>query len=707
MKRNKALKVIRYSVLAVISALMLSLPVCAFERTETDSYIYYSDNAITAAPDAYIFDIEITAEMLGASGADFSDVKSDGELIYLLDKSGGRILTFRRDGTEVGILGEKAGMNSPEGLFVSSDGFIYVADTGNARIVKFYPDGRIAAVVPAPDPEKTLSTVPYAPVKVVVDDAKRLYVLSKDETNGILQLGEDGTFYGFFGSVPVVPSLSELFWRKISTKEQLSRMLLFIPTEYSGLDIDESGFIYTTVSTNTDSEMREFLSTSSGQLAPVRRLNPKGSDVMLRNGVIPPMGDAVFQESTNRETNASKLIEVAYFDNGIYSVLDETRCRVFTYDSDGNMLYEFGSSGSLKGNIISPTAFCYVNSDIAVLDGSSKSLKIYIQTEYAKTVNNAVISEKKGDYETAAKAWNDVSEECAGSYIAYCGKARQAIRDRNYKLAMHFYRLADDKDGYSKSFGLYRQQLGLKATGPVIIGIAAVLVIVFVLSILRKHRKAKLHKKYTRLNSIKEKTFYGFYIMRHPFDGFWDMSFENRGSVAGATVILASVVLLNLIAAVATGYVVAGSQPVSAKLLFSGFAGILIPVGLWCLANWAVTSLMNGSGTMKRIYMYTCYSLTPLLIGFPLLIAMSNIITLEEIMLYNNFQLIMYVWMAFLLFAGTTVVHQYNAGKTLLTIFVIFVAIGIIVFLFLLCVTIFQQMSDFIKRLVEEISLRS
>ena len=77
-----------------------------------------------------------------------------------------------------------------------------------------------------------------------------------------------GEFLGFFGSVPVNPSLTERLWRMISTKEQRARMLLFIPTEYSGMDIDEAGFIYTTVATNTDSDMLRFIENGDGELAP-------------------------------------------------------------------------------------------------------------------------------------------------------------------------------------------------------------------------------------------------------------------------------------------------------------------------------------------------------------------------------------------------------------------------------------------------------
>lgn len=301
----------------------------AYYDSSLDSYSYFGKETVTSAPVAYSFDREISAKTLGVVGAcEISDIKYSAGQFYLLDKAGGRVIILSDTGELKKVIADNIGLSAPDGFFVSQNGSVYIADTENGRIVKTDADGQLTAVVSAPDSKVTLSDSAFVPIKISVDSAERLYVLSRDDTNGIYQLGLDGSFYGFYGSVPVVPSFSELLWRSVSTKEQLSKMLLFIPTEYSGMDIDEEGFIYTTVSTNTDSEMRSFLSSKSKQLAPVRRLNPKGSDVLLRNGNIPPMGDVLFDDTVTRETMASKLTEIAVYKDGIYSVLDSTRCRV-------------------------------------------------------------------------------------------------------------------------------------------------------------------------------------------------------------------------------------------------------------------------------------------------------------------------------------------------------------------------------------------
>lgn len=49
---------------------------------------------------------------------------------------------------------------------------------------------------------------------------------------------------------------------------------------------------------------------------------------------------------------------------GMYSVLDSKRGRVFTYDSQGNLLYIFGGRGDQKGQFNQPCALIYNGDEI-------------------------------------------------------------------------------------------------------------------------------------------------------------------------------------------------------------------------------------------------------------------------------------------------------------------------------------------------------
>ncbi len=696
-------------ILAIICALMMLFTVSAsaVSTSFSDSYTYNNQQKVITAPDSHEMIGVIEGKNLGTEAlSDIADIAVYNDELYILEKTQGKIFIVDKNYKLITVIGEGLELNSPEGFFVSDKGFIYVADTGNKRILKLDTKGEIIKEIGAPDSKETLSKVEFLPHKIVVDKGERLYIIVNNETNGIYQMDTDGEFLGFFGSVPVVPSFKELLWRAVSTKAQLARMLLFIPTEYSSMDIDSDGFIYTTVATNTDSEMRNYIKSggSDSTLAPVRRLNPKNNDVLIRTGSMPPAGDLIETTDWRADSGyASRFVDVAVKENGVYCALDSTRGRIFTYDKSGNLLYIFGNLSEEKDDFSSPTSVCWWGESIAVADYGNAAVKIFSPTEYALLVNKAMSAQLTGDYKASNEYWNSLLEMHSGSNLAFVGLGKNELREGNYTKAMEWFKMADDAQNYSKAFKECRQEIGTKLTGIVI---SAIVIFAIALAVGKKIYKKHKKDKEKEPNRVWEGIKYGFYIMRHPFDGFWDMQFEGRGNIRSATVILIGVVLLNLISTFSTGYLFSGNKDADFNILIQGVMTVLLPFGLWCVANWSVTSLMNGSGTFKFIYMYSCYSLTPFLIATPLLIVLSNCLSLEEVTLYTIVRLLFYIWIGFLLFVGTLVVHQYLATRTVATILVIIVAMGIIVFLFLLCITIVQQMTDFLGLLFEEINLR-
>ncbi len=701
----------RILVLSVILCIILAcfaLPVSALTIDEYEAYTYSNEQKIIVSPETYSHVLTLNFGMGGLpKNAEIADIQVYKDQLFILEKSQGRIYVVNSDGTVQNVIGNNLELNAPEGFFISQSGYIYIADTANKRIVKSDTKGKLLATVGEPDQKKTLSQVEFFPSKIVVDRGERCYVIVNNETNGIYQLDMNGNFLGFFGSVPVIPSLKELFWRSLSTKEQLSRMLLFVPTEYSSMDIDGNGFIYTTVATNTDSEMQEYIKSkgSNSNLAPIRKLNPKNIDVLIRNGSMPPAGDLI--ESTDKidSGNASRFVDISVQDTGIYCALDSTKNRIFIYDEAGNLLCVFGNNNEKNGGLKKPISVAWWNDRIAVADSENSCIKVYAPTDFAKLIYQAVDAEQVGNYEESSKYWNKILEKHPGNDLAYVGLGKKELRNGNYKAAMSWFKRANRTNEYSKAMKLYRNALGKKLLVIIVAVIIAAAILIWI-GKRQYHKYRKTHPGDKAEHPLWEGFKYGFYIMRHPFDGFWDMQFEQRGRLSSATLILGLTVLFNLIATFFNGYLVSGTHGADFNVLLQGVLSVVAPFGLWCVANWSVTSLMNGSGNFKYIYMYSCYSLTPLLISMPLLVVLSNIITQDEIALYTIIQSLFFIWLGFLLFVGTLVVHQYNGVMTVATILIIIVAIGIILFLALLCTAVVQQMTDFIGLLIEEINLR-
>lgn len=198
---------------------------------------------------------------------------------------------------------------------------------------------------------------------------------------------------------------------------------------------------------------------------------------------------------------------------------------------------------------------------------------------------------------------------------------------------------------------------------------------------------------------------YGFHVMAHPFDGFWDLKREHRGTLAGALTFVVLTVLMLVIQKQNTAFLFNMNRLEQIDVLVD-----IITVGLlfvlWCVSNWCLTSLMDGEGKMRDIAIFTGYSLLPLLlIQFPL-IGLSHVITTEEGTFYYVFTVISYIWTAALLLFGMMVTHQYSMTKTILTTILTLVGMAIITFIGLLFFSVIQQIVTFIVTVYKEIRYR-
>lgn len=183
---------------------------------------------------------------------------------------------------------------------------------------------------------------------------------------------------------------------------------------------------------------------------------------------------------------------------------------------------------------------------------------------------------------------------------------------------------------------------------------------------------------------------YGFYVIFHPFDGFWDLSHEQRGSLAAAHTFLGLFLLTYVLRLMLTNF-----QFISAPLqyinIYEQCASLLLPFLVLCVANWGLSTLFDGKGRFRDIYMAMCYALLPyILIQLPLVL-ISHVISFDEYAYYTVLASISVIWCVALAFVGLMEVHDYSAGKTV--VFLIATIFGAMVILFLVLV-FFSLLSD-------------
>ena len=140
--------------------------------------------------------------------------------------------------------------------------------------------------------------------------------------------------------------------------------------------------------------------------------------------------------------------------------------------------------------------------------------------------------------------------------------------------------------------------------------------------------------------------------------------------------------------------------------LLAQMAVIVLPVMLFAVCNWCVTSLMAGEGSFKAIYMHTCYSLAPILFLYPVAILISNVMVADEGDFYIVFLTLAFAWVFLLLILGNMRIHDYTVGMAVIELLVTVVVMLLVVFLAILFMALVQQMAAFVGQIVEELATR-
>lgn len=456
----KKMKRIASLILCVFLLSASSMTVMA-EKGYTYCYDYWGD--VQYSPDAYKTVGVYTSVELGLDVGLSSPqgLFIMGRTIYICDTGNNRILELERTDTDTikyirsidGITGdvEVKTFNSPTDVSVSEDGYMYVADSNNNRILKLTMDGEYVMEFDKPTDATFDQSLSFLPSKIAIDTAGRVYCVATNVNRGLIKFENDGVFSGFVGATPVTYDWTDYIWKRLATQAQRAQMESFIPTEYDNLYMDYEGFIYACTSRVTEEDV------DNGDATPIRRLNMMGSDIMVRNGEYPVIGDLYFGSGGGYE-GISLMTDVTAMDNDVFFGLDRNRGRIFAYDDQGRMLFCFGGNGNMNGYFKQPTALDHMGHDLIVLDALDRSLTLFTPTEYGNNIFNAIEQFQDGFYEESGESWQAVMDMNGNYDLAYIGLGRALLRQEEYGEALDYFRLKYDEDNYSRAFKQYRKE---------------------------------------------------------------------------------------------------------------------------------------------------------------------------------------------------------------------------------------------------------
>lgn len=710
-------------ILLLSLALMMLLAPLAGAVEPYKTYTYAKDGTPRMSPTAYTPILNVDSKYMGLEtplnepGDLFVD--TDGN-VYIVDTGNDRIVVLDKNykfsyeiSEFINDQGVPDGFTDPAGMFVSKDS-IYVCDTGANRIVIFNrEDGSFNRILSRPTSALFGEGV-YKPVAIAVDQYDRIFVISSEQYQGVIVLTKDGEFTGFIGAQQVVYSAWDILWRGFQTEEQRKQQKQFIPTPYNNITVDELGFIYVTADSIDSAQQYSQLRSGSDKYSPVKKLNAAGDEIMNRLGYFSPSG-----EVNVTADNVSRIIDVAVGPEKTWSIIDDKRQKVYTYDDNGNLLFVFGDKGGQLGNLTSVEAIDYqrvlVDADptddipaeeehyMLLLDRSDDLFTVYKRTEYGDTLIAALANENDRKFDEAIDDWKEILKRNSNFDLAYIGIGRSYYNAGNYTEAMEYYKAAYDTANYSNAFKEVRKQW--------IEDNFIVLPIVVIAFVFLWGKFSKFYKKKNKDTALKvgrksylEELLYVFHLIFHPFDGFWDLKHEKRGSVRGSITILVITILSFYYNSIGRGYILNPTDEYST--IFAQAGSVLLPLALWVVANWCLTTLFEGEGSLKDVFIATCYALFPLVLTLIPATLLSNILLAEEMGVVTLVVNIGYIWTFMLIFFGAQTTHDYTMGKNLIMTVATIVGMAVVMFIGILFTSLISNMVSFVTNIFVELQYR-
>jgi tetratricopeptide (TPR) repeat protein len=602
----------------------------------------------------------------------------ENDILFISDTDNKRIIKY--DPSTNTILQEitYAPMVKPTGIFVSERG-IYIADPTAATIFRFDLDGNYVEQFDRPTTPSFADT-PYNPNKVVVDNRGNLYIYGEGVKDGIIQLTNTGEFSGYFTSNKVQLSFTQQVYKVIFSEEQFEEFAARDPRTFANIFIDKDMMIYTV--------------TGGTYRNAIKKHNTQGGNIF-----------DTFSTDRARDVYVDENgIVYAGMENGL----------IFVYTREGEFIFNFGSSNFLEGQINPDISGLFTKlSAIAVdstgklyaLDESKNFLQSFVKTEYTEKIYQALDLYNDRNYEEAIVLWEDVLKLNQMSVIAHNNIAKSYLQQEDYEQAMYHFELAGNRSGYSEAYWEVRNVGIQQALGAVIILIVVLYITMKVVAIV-DHKTGKIHlmmqpvKNYLDKKLLKD-IFYFFRVMRHPLDSFYEMKKGHKTTWYSAVILYVLIFLSFINYSVNKGFIYqfVAVEDMDIWSLILGFFGITL---MLIISNYLDTSIHDGIGGIKQIFIMFVYALGPLLIALNVTALLSHVLTYNETFFLSLIMNVGFVWSFINVFLGIIETHDYTARQAIKSIIMTIVFSLIMVVVIILMIMMWEQLYQFIQALLKE-----
>ncbi|MBP3909108.1 MAG: YIP1 family protein [Turicibacter sp.] len=606
---------------------------------------------------------------------------TEDHTMYIADTGNKRIIVSNLEGNLIRVIGEGI-LGTPAGIFVTEDHTLYVADEGNERVYVFSKTGELLTEYSKPDHPLFGESATFKPQKVAVDKRGSIYIISKGNSNGIIQLSQanNGEFLGYFGVNDARIDLMGMFRDFIFTDEQKAQLKSTAPVTTNNLTIDAKGLIYTI--------------TQGEGLKTLKKLNMAGTDMLggapyddyPGDVIVGPIGN-IFVTSTNG--------------------------YIYEYTSEGQLLFVFGGrdNGDQRVGLFKTVSSISMDQNqwLYVLDQEKNEIQIFEPTEFANLVHHALVLYEEGHYLESKQPWLEVIEMNSLFDFAKVGLGEALFKEEAYDEAQTAFKQGLDLTGYSDSYWEIRNVwLKSNLVNIFLLGLAIVVAWNGVKYLDKKKQVLKPVKqglnKIKNIKLIKELNFI-WYFIKHPADGYYGIKREGKVSLLSTTIIFILFIAVFLFNKYQSGFLF--KMVKEGQFTIGQDVMILLAMFVLILAShYLVATITDGEGKFKHLYSGVVYSLVPYFLLVPAATILSNVLTLNESFILSFMYTLSYGWIGVLIIIMIKEIHNFTMSEVFKNIFVtIFTALIAVLAIFVVYV-LFSQVYDFVLAIIGEVVYR-
>ncbi len=378
--------------------------------------------------------------------------------LYIADSGNNRVVKFDSDFKFLKEFTVGKTLNKPSGMYYDSEtGELYIADTDNERIAVVDQNDKLIREYRKPKSELLDDDLTFNPTNISLGIQGHIYLL---KGQSFMQVSQEGEFRGYVGSTKVPANLITALVRRFASEKQKKMLVTEQPSPYINFTMDRKGVIYAVVGTDTSQ---------------IRKIN------MLGDNLYPEQfyGEMVYEDGW-RLTHPS-FTSITVSEDGIISVLEDKCKRIYQFSQEGVMLNVFGGEGEVEGFFQDPVALaCDSKGSIYVSDNVTNTVQRFKRTTFASAIYDAQVAYDKGLYEEAYELYVKAKEINPNYSVLNNGMAECLYKMGRIDEAAEIYKAANNRAGYGKVQEVKRKQFMKDYFGWICLAVLIVVVAVII-----------------------------------------------------------------------------------------------------------------------------------------------------------------------------------------------------------------------------------